>query len=418
MAELTHYFESNVTEQSHTGNTLWTEVSALTVAWADLTGAGFANGDNIVVMVRASLSVDSGTDNAAINFKQGTSTFDVATQLDNHRVETDGSKANDSSEFFYIQNITLSTDDTFFTGIRTLDAVTTAFIKDWEVFFLSLDELDADDYRWNENTTVTQGTTSDQDGASVTLPASGGDDWLIVSSIKWDIADVTVNSQHKLSLDATDYMKAQFEGEDTAEVHTYGMIGYLGSAANSAVCKAVFTNSSTGINDHGRSAVFALRLEAFVDHIGNYNSTPVAISGTNNTFVQTNTASLGLTSNGNVCYFSQTIADIASKVVGHSPRHRVQADGTDIVTGFTTYGHNANENDSQIGLSSFGVKSLTAGTIVIDTDCTNNVGSSTTYNFDEHTLVAFSLELAGAGGATTPKGPLGLPFNGPFGGPL
>jgi len=403
MADITFLNHTDATVRTHTGDTTDTEMTDFTVSWSDMTTAGFANGDDVIVIMRINFSGDSGTNRFGCRYKVG-STFGGASALAEMICELNRNSvtANGSKEFMYVDRLTLTTNDNIYTSLQNQNSGSNTISgKDFSCLILKLDDLAADDFRYAEDTSSGDAPTTDTDGASVTLPASGGDDWLIVASIDWLVDSITIDSYHHLSLDSVVQQSLVFRGVDTADKLITGLVGYEDAAANSSVCKVVYSNNTSGTNDYTRSAIFALRLQAFTDSIGVYDEVVTSASSTANLFVETQTASLSLTTTGEICYFSQTGVEM-NTALNSAPRHRVQADGTDIITGFTTYGHNAEEPEDVYGLSSFGTKSLTSGTIVIDTDCTNSLPNLLP-DFQSHTLVAFSMDLAGAGGTVTPQ---------------
>ena len=402
MAALKHFFKSDVTERSTT-STGDNEVSNYTVTWADLTGAGFANGDDVIVLIKFNYGGNSAATNMTARFKQGSTFAGAANLTQLYRVEPDNATSGlGAREFLFLDRVTLATNDNFYLGIGTT-SIEAARIEDWCFVILKLGDLAADDFRYAEAGSNAV-TASPQDGASVTLPSGGGDDWLVFGAVDWDVDSTTNDHRLRLSLNGATSMEAQLEGEDAAEILGIGAIGYYPAAASSAVCKLTYdATSGTSAGTHLRSAIFALRMEAFADHAGNQDADAVAMGGVVDTYVETNTVSLSLSAAGPVAFFASTIADITD--TNHEPYHRVQVDGADIVSGLGRRGHAAYIGTDQLPLSSFGIASMSSGTRVIDVDSAED-RTATAYNFDEHALVVFSLELAGGeppGGTILPQ---------------
>jgi hypothetical protein len=283
------------------------------------------------------------------------------------------------------------TNENFYFALRT-DVAGTANVEDFCFWVMKLDGLAVDDFRYAENAPSGDAPDTATDGASVTLPASGGDDWLILGEVYWLVDSITNDLASQLSLDGVVRMTQQAEAEDTAENFGRLMIGYLAAAANSAVCKVQYLDPGTGTNDVTRTAIFALRMEAFKDHVGNMDQDAVAMGGVIDTYVQTNTVSLSLSATGNVAWFAQTIADISNN--DQEPYHRVQVDNADIVSDLGRRSSAVYDLLDLVAVSQFGTISMSSGTRVIDVDCAEDI-NATAYNFDEHTLVTFSMELAG-----------------------
>jgi hypothetical protein len=256
---------------------------------------------------------------------------------------------------------------------------------------MKLDDLDADDFRYAEDTSSGDAPTTPTPGASVTLPSDGGDNWLVISNVRWLEDSDTIDSVQQLSLDGNVRMAQRWEGEDTAETLDFLQIGYLPAASASAVCRVEYYNITSGINDYVQSSIFALKLDAFTNYIGNYSAGPVAKGTVNDTYVQTNSVSLELDATGDVAWFAQTIADITN--ASHDPYHRIQLANTDIVSTLGRRGSAAYNTNDQLQVSQFGTISMTSGTKVIDMDCAEDT-NTTAYNFIDSALVAFSMDLA------------------------
>ena len=407
MAELTHLFKTDSTAVTRTGATTYAEVTQHRIEWTDLTSAGFANGDDVIIIRRCQNGGNNSSNTFDLDFRSGTTAGGYSSASVDAEMIHENSHSSSPNiggrEWMWVDRITLATNDAFFTGHRTNNSGNTVTTKGFMCLILKLDDLSADDFRYAEDTSTGDAPTTDTDGASVTLPASGlADDWLVFSSVDWLVDNVSLDSYQKLVLNSTDYMIQRWQGEDLTEKFSKGMVGYLPSASDSAVCKVQYRNETAGDNDYIRSAIFALRLESFVDHQGQYDSTPVAINGTNNVFVETqgsastSLANFSLTSTGNVCAIAQTIGDIVLATAGHCTYNKVQADGVEVITSWSTSANGANDNAEQEQATFIGVKSLTAGSIAMTVQASNRSGSATSFNFDEHTFAAFSMELASA----------------------
>jgi len=394
MTEAVHFSKQDATLRSGiAGDTNAQEVTQYTVSWTDLTGAGFTNGDDVLVLVAFDIAADSTANNAEATFGVGT-TFAGRTVLATMRTESDAVSGN-AREQMWMDRRTLVTNENFYVSIAII-ATSTPSTDDYCFFIIKLGDLAAGDFRYGEHTASGDQSTTPDDGASVTLPASGGDDWLVIATVDWLVDDVVGNGIQELSLDGNTRQQLNWEGEDIAETLSYGNIGYLPAATSSAVCKVVKSVDTASTHDYIRSAIFALRMEAFADHVGAYSAGPVAMGGIVDTYVQTNTVSLALTATGNVAWFGQTIADITD--ANHNPYHRIQVDGADIVSTLGRLASATYGTTEQLSLSQFGTISMSSGTRVIDMDCAEDV-TITAYNFTDSSLIAFSLALAAAGEA-------------------
>jgi len=395
MVDIVNFNKTDVTARSTT-NTSSTEITQYTVAWSDLTTAGFAASDDVIVIVKLHLSNNDNATNSVAEFRKGT-TFAGASTLVSMRSESASATAAEGArEQIWMDRLTLTTNENFYIGLNTITA-NTASTNDFTILFMKLGDLDADDFRYLDETDSGSAPDTPTDGPSVTLPASGGDDWLVIATSDW-LIDVTASSLlFNLDLGGSTVMSQSIEGEDASETLSFGAIGYLAAAANSAVCKLVYQGESAAGNDYVRGAIFALRLNAFTDHNGATSSTNTASGTVADTYVPTNTVSFSLGTTGDCCFFAQTLSDVVGNTVD-KPYHRVQSDGTDIISGLGQgYTSSAYDDADAFASSSFGVASLTSGTLTIDVDSAKK--GTNDFDYIDHALVIFSMELAGTGGS-------------------
>lgn len=391
MAEQVHFSLADTTIRTTTSTTP-VEVTQFTISWANLTGAGFANGDDVIVFAKVIIGGNGATDNVLSEFCVGTA-FAGRTIMQSDRSEP--ARTTDSlsgREIGFLDRRTLVTNENFYFSLMIV-TTSTANAEDFCFFIMKLGGLATDDFRYAEATHSGDAPATATDGASVTLPSASGDDWLVFGEVYWGaISTITNEPTSQLSLGGSVVMVQSSEGEDTAEVYGRPLIGYLENAATSAVCTVQYFDPGTATNDVTRTAVFALRMDAFKDHAGHYDADSIAMGGTIEVFVETNSVSLSLTATGKVGWFAQTVGDIT--VDTHNPYHRVQMDNADIVSALGRRGSAAYDATDQLATSQFGTISMNSGTRLIDVDTAEDT-TATAYNYIYHTLVAFSMELAG-----------------------
>jgi len=408
MTALTTYNKTDVTQRTTT-STSAAEVTQYTVAWSDLTTAGFANGDDVIVLVRWSVGGASTTTNSLSDFRIG-STFAGATVQSSNRTEPDSSNAGRGArEFVWLDRITLATNDNFYIALSSA-AAGTARADNFSILVLKLDDLAAGDFRYAEDTSSGDAPDygSEADGASVTLPSGGGDDWLVIATADWLVDSVTDAMRQQLSLGGTVAMINQWEGEDLAETWSIGSVGYLAAASASAVCKLQYAAEGGNTHDYTRSAIFALRMDAFEAHIGSQDGTDVNLPTTADVFVETNTVDLVLSATRDVVYFAQSMFQVNH--VQTSPYSRVQENNTDIIA-WTDLGSGLRGTTDIVPQTRFAVASMTSGTKTIDEDSATDFANALFPVAVDHALVAFTTELAAAGGGrvmSSLAGPGGL----------
>lgn len=399
MTDIVHYAEQNSTIYTTTSASA-VEVSALTVAWEDLTGAGFAASDDVLILWSWSTG---GTDpiNTNTEIREG-STFGGASTLATFANEVQASLGLEGGyQFTHLERITLTSGNDFYLGLSTQTSSNTARVGNWSFLAIKLDDLTENtDFFFNENTTAEAPGTTYKSYASVTLPSGGGDDWLILGSARIDVtSSLSTQFRVRFSLGGTGRMEQSHEGEDSDEFYGLGLIAYLASAGASDVCAIQCENATSNTHEHVRSAIFALRMEAFTDHAGVLDQTAVAAPTSGATFKEMDTMTHTASATGAVFYFGQSIADVASDM---QPYVRVQDDGADMMVNSDMFVNaiSANDPTDQLGPLAFGVADVASGSNTIDLDAAIRY-TSTAFNFDEHAIVTFSADLAAGGGPAT-----------------
>ncbi len=143
---------------------------------------------------------------------------------------------------------------------------------------LSDDFTEGEDWEYNENTTLTEHTTSPVGFASVTLDqADGVKDWLVFAMEEVIVDSASVNYDGEIYDGTSSFMVTSKEGEDDTEQTAYTIFRTFNDVAADTVFTFRASDDQTGVNDHLKSRVFALNLNKFANHKSVYSSTPVSI---------------------------------------------------------------------------------------------------------------------------------------------
>ena len=328
MAEITYFNLTDATERSTT-STSATEITQRTILWEDLTGAGFAASDVVFILWNFTLGGAGITVNQFANVYHGT-TFAGATvfQSPGFRVEPDDvDSLNGHKHLGWLEQHTLVDGEDLYFALATANSGAACRSANFSCTVIKQADLGTDDYRWATGSGLDPTSTFATD-ATATLPSSGGDDWLIFGLGRWGIGSVNSNLQQRLQVGGTNVMPLVLEGEDSNEEFGLLTVYYHAAAGASDVINFQAAESSSGmVLDFSR--ILALRLEAFADHIGLYDTTTDSLSTTVDTYVETGTVSLSLSATGNVFVVGQTVVDVGADTV--DPYLRIQEGGTDIV---------------------------------------------------------------------------------------
>lgn len=392
-AEITHYSLLDVTQRTTTSGSA-VEVTQYTVAESSLTGAGFAAGDDVLVLVRA--AINGSNANALAGFTVGRgSTYagrtDFADSLAS--IEIQSTTSSRGHHYAWMERYTLVSGENWYFSL-TSDGTNTARVDDFQVTFLDLGDLDADDFRYAEQTHSSNAPTSyDTSGASVTLPSSPTSDWLVLSTVHWLMDDTSSDLYHALSEDGADVGEMHWEAEDTAEQRSTMVAAYVAGVSTARVERTRYRVDTSTTHDVDATKVFALRLDAFVDHSGVQSSSTITHTATLTYQEAAGVPAHPVTATGDHFIFQLTRGTYNEAT--KNPFHRVQVGGADLNANYGgaggAYPHGAAD---AIPVVAWSINSLTIGTRDLDFDIEEGVDVTPNYSHDYHTFVAISMELA------------------------
>lgn len=402
MASVTRYAASNSTLQSQTSATL-TEVAAYAVSWATLSGAGFADGDQVVVICRQTVTgeltnmVASGVCRAGADFATGTPVPGSEFAIEGE--DTSSIRGHHHTFFF---GATLATGGGIFFGIAG-DGTNDCRANDWSILVLNLSDLAAGDWRYADathsgNAPIAYNTA----GATVTVPGNASNnDWLLLAGSQFLVDDNSSTMLTALSWGGTDYGEVAEIGSDVAEIRSFATSRYVTGITSDTTLRARFRTNNGASHDASRTAVFALRLSAFRDHDGAVSTTAITHSVLD-TYQECNGLPTYSHGGGDLIVWAQSRpADYQETT--KSMYGRVQVGGVDFIT---TLGRNGGAKphgtDDYIPWTYLGMVTTGSGTLDIDVDIAEDSDVTPTYDADYHVLAAFSAELAGGGAGPTP----------------
>ena len=156
MAEIVHFSKQDATIRTGAaGDTNAQEVTQYTVSWGNLTGAGFANGDDVLVLVKFNIGASSASNNAEATFGVGT-TFAGRSVLATMRTESDDTnETRGAREQMWMDRRTLVTDENFYTSIRII-ATSTPNIEDFCFFIIKFNDAGLTAVNNSSSSTLTQ----------------------------------------------------------------------------------------------------------------------------------------------------------------------------------------------------------------------------------------------------------------------
>ncbi len=395
------YLESTpvTTEQSHTGDTSWTDVDAD----AEIATGAFTGSKKYLVIVNALMRGSDLNNVVGIKVVHGATPTDFATSV--MQIEPNALTTYDYDYFWWTVFDQPATPETVKVQFKTLDSGQTVFADEIRVFAINLtdDLTENTDWHFNENTSGTTHTTTafgagQTDRASVTFtPGSAGDDWWILSRSRIEVQSASLNYEIAV-LDESDTLvrgAISHEGEDLTDefrVHTIPWVAEGLSAAEHTY-KVQTRDDDSGTNhDYVSSAVFALNLDLFESHA--VIQTPGTIATTTSFTEIATLGSYSPTTTGD-----HLVIGDALLVAGSATTHlRLQFDGTSDPTGWETditqWG--AWDGTDKFNLPVAVIRSISSGGVTVDLD---GDAVNTFDLWSDRTIIAVSMELAPAGAA-------------------
>lgn len=155
---------------------------------------------------------------------------------------------------------------------------------------IDLDDLDASDYKYDENTTLQALATawSTSNNASVTFTPAQAEDWLILASGQTQVASASVDALSHMqriqrsgeASDTTPDTQRELEDENNLLAETLARVFSLGASENTFTQQSAASSTPNTGDDRLRSAVFALRLAAFEDVTWQYTAGTIELDDT------------------------------------------------------------------------------------------------------------------------------------------
>jgi hypothetical protein len=276
MANATYLHARITTQQSQNTTTLTTKQ---TVSSSDLSTAGFANNDEVLVIWYFKVS-HSTTNETRVDL-----TYNTATIMSGTTTRLDLGAAGRERAFMFMERVSLGTLAAF--EVKLADSTTTsAYLEKSELFIVKLADFGVEntDWFWNKNTTVTQNTTtySGTNRAAITWTPPSVEDWIYFAYAHHAIDSASVNAEGRVVLDGALHSGDwSIEGESTTEEIPVTWFAVLSSLAASEHTLSMETrdDTTTAANDHRESAIFLFRKNKWSDIYTNIAGTVAVANG-------------------------------------------------------------------------------------------------------------------------------------------
>ena len=384
------------------GSTVTATGSIATPAWgatrAVIPAASFVAGHEYLILGIAYAEIVSTSQEVAVRILHNSTEFDDGRGL----YENNSQSPDTKSPILFMRKFT-QPGTTELIALEVGSTGTADVTADLMLIALDLTDVGSGNFYWNENLTDQTTTASFVSGASVTFTPNGTDEYLVIADAA--ISGGAIDSNHRMRINdsvAGALQTIDVEGEDPVnEIRQY-MLGKVYTPTNvSHTLAAQFQHEAAACTVRS-SRIFALNLSAFAGKAVNQTAgsqTPATAP----TWTTAATASPTPTVTGDWVVLSFLTVDansISTSTDGLRTRLQINPSGGGLASD-PAYGDDAPEQDAWdatdltpmvIGT----VASLTAGAA---RDIVLGVSQqATVMRVVETTLVAFSAELAGAGG--------------------
>lgn len=370
-----------------------TEVTEYTIDWADLTGAGFAAGDDVLILVASKLASNSSTAYARFRVGRGTTYAGRTDFADSYQsVESPAASTAMTMQYGWFHRHTLVTDQNLYFSLWHSGA-TLVGSRDFFCLVLKLGGLTSSDFAYASAThsgdaPTTYGTT----GASFSTPAAG--DWLLFAFAEWLVDSVSADMLLAISAGGVDYSEVNTEGEDLENEVAHVTMAYRAALGSGQTVQARFRASATS-HDCIATKVFGLRLDAFRNHWGAHTADTLTHSVIDTYQEFAGNGSFAVSVDGPVLALGFPL-HLFSEVV-KQPYGRIQiADADWDGAGRNRSPARDNGADAKQGpiLNAYATLTAAGGPYDVDMDVAEDADVSPTYDCVEQVAAMFTLELA------------------------
>ena len=400
MAAIGYASATEVTEQTHTGDTDWTD--ALEIADAAITDSA-----EYLLIVTAQINGNDANEQFGFRVVIGT----TPTLMTGSNAVIEPYNGSTRPNYMYVKKFTASAsagENIIKFQIQTISNTAKIVKADTIVMVaLNLDGLDAADWFYGEDDDTgapTAHTTSFADFATTGAftPANTNDDWLVLFGANIAVNVTNSSFEYRLRLDgstatpADDAPLFNEEGENAAEQRVLGLsrVHTLSAAAHQFWVQGRDDSGGGGSFDHRFSSVFALRLNAFQDHAFVWTEAELTLS-VDATYeeIAAIAPNIGPVTS-DVIVIGSAVCDVG--VVAREARIQATVGGTVTPTGrdkIDSKGYDATDENSL-----FTMFVLTSQSGALDLDLDGQVSVVADAKIEDRSFAAFSTELAAVAG--------------------
>lgn len=387
-------YAERATELTHTGDTNWTDV--VTIASSSFVGDGVY----FVIAAGDFGSTDDGAATAEVRLVHGTTPTAFTGSF--HTFESmDGSTG--ARQYLYGPYVTEFTQPGTAEDVKVqmrvnngAETVRATSVTIWAIR-RDVDLTEDTDFKYAENSTTTEHTTSMVARASITwTPADNNDEWVVIGSQQTLVDSFGVNFEVQIDRDSGTETVGLYsrEGEDTNEQMVLGTFWPFTLTAAEHTLAIHSRDDQTGVNDHAYSAILALRLDAFEDHTATSTTATIDAFG-NDTWGEIGWMDITPQTAGDIVLMARaSTKEIADR---DEANIRIQIGGTSLLgdkdADWSTVSVDADDKSPQFTLA---LENVAASAQDVDIDGKMHEGQAGEQDMHDRAGVVFSMELAAA----------------------
>lgn len=392
-AEIVHFVKTDSTERTRVGATALEETN-YTVSWTNLTTAGFAASNDVIIMVFTSLRANANTAYARFQVGFGTTYAGRTDEADSFTsIESAGTTANNLHSYFWMERRTLVVNENIYFSLWS-NAVSPAagFSDDFRIVVLKLADLQSADYLYAETAPSGDAPTDYATGAGANVTTASAGNWLFFGATRWLDDSTSATALMVIDVDGTNYSEIQREGEDTENSWNLGTIAYRASLATSKTARVRYRAGTASTHDATMTKIFGLRLNRFKDRWGAHTNSTITHSVVDTYQTFATNASYAASQTGNVWALGLPIHTFNENT--KAPYGRIMLDASEWPSSaYNRVGYRDNGAGAKTGPWVFGYGSVSSGTRDFDFDVAEDTDISPTYSSLEQIAFIFSMEL-------------------------
>ena len=372
------------------------ELTDYTIAWSDLTTAGLAAGDDVLILVAVKVWASNAATNTFFTVGFGT-TFAGRVEEANSVSRSEPVATSAGDQYLWFDRRTLVTNENIYFRSENVGGASCRY-QNFRCLIVKLGDLTANDFVYAEAGHSGDAPTAyDTSGAGASIPQTG--DWLLVACSRWLVDSVTADMLLAINDGSADISEVRTEGEDVDDQRVFGTWAYKAALASGTTVRARYRADTAASQDAATTKIFGLRLGAFEDHAGLQTADTITHSVLDTYQEFAGFGSYSLTTTGPFLVIGWPIHDYNTASTPEAtkrPYGRIQIGGSDWP---------AVDND-RVSIGDNGANAIiaplvmgynasqSAATLDIDLDCAEDADIAPTYACDVQVAVAFSLTLA------------------------